>query len=612
MNSSKAEDAWTSICFEGVYIDVMKKIVSFKSNKKTCDVVINSSEKKIYAHKVILAANSLYFHSLFYGEFSEGQKTNSLMEIDLSQFQPKLVEVAIDNMYRTETRIPTDPSNLVEFLCLASFLQYSYLEEEISRVICEDALTPETSFLFLTVSSRVHDVDLQLKVIHFMKTHFQLILDTELLVEQDIDTLKMLLEQDDILLDSEYTMFEAVTKWVSFDLEKRIVHLVELLSCVRFEHIESDLMPEAILNHNLVKSSEALLNETKLFISNHTKIGQQNQLACLVDGSGIKTGSECSVTRKQRSYPEELVIFTHYNFLTDPEHYRIIGDPLRKCWRGGQISKYCNSFRGKYLPFKWCNDLYRLEVNTGLLEVFNVYVDTGYWQSAKGCELLEKEFAKVRHNSCDPPATLRQVCASENTLFILFEDSVNERYLACRFDLKSYEMIGNCEVMPRNVNPDSFVYTDSCIYAFSGNEFIQISFTVSERVKLLSKLHEHQNRKYLSAIKKNGVIYFGGGEINGRKQKFVDAYDIKHNAWRSVAEFVHARAYCQFVIYMNVLCAVGGNDGESATVEVFDEINNKWEIDTSLPYFPWDCKPTNKWPAVVLPSVPWNALIHLP
>ena len=42
----------------------------------------------------------------------------------------------------------------------------------------------------------------------------------------------------------------------------------------------------------------------------------------------------------------------------------------------------------------------------------------------------------------------------------------------------------------------------------------------------------------------------------------------------------------RFVILKSVLCAVGGNDGDSVTLVVYDEGSDKWELDASFPFTP--------------------------
>ena len=602
MNVAKEKDVWMTINVDGTdyFSDSMNKIYSLKSNHKTCDILINSNEKKIYAHKIILAAHSPYFHNLFYGEFREAQKTNTLMEIDLSQFQPKLVEAAIDNMYSTATRIPMNPLNIAEFLCLASFLQYSYLEEQVSSMISEDIMTPETSLFFSTLSSRVHDVDLQLKAFFSLKTHFQLVLDTEFFVKQDIDTLRMLLKLDDLNIDSEYTMFEAVVKWISFDLDTRIAYLKELLDYVRFEHIESGMGSEAFLNHHLIKDSEQLLNETKLYFLNRKSSWNGNQFTSAPDELRVRTDRQNCVVRKKRSYPEELIVFARYQ--------PVVGNPTEKCWREGGVARWFDSSNEKYLPFKWRTELYRIDVVEGSLEEFNVFYKGDCWEFVHRCGLLKKELKKARWKFFQSRADLSQVHVIDDTLFVLLENVDAKRYFICRFDLKNFETIGNAKLIPGNINSDSIVYTKDFLYAFTEAEFIQICLNSDEGVKTLCQLEEHQKRKHLSVIEKNGVIYFGGGrgDLEFKKLKSVFAYNIRDNKWKPLADFTQARSNFWFVMFKNVLCAVGGNDGDSITFEVYDEVSNKWELDTSFPLIRWICKPSKNWPPVTLPVIPWK------
>ena len=409
------EDDWITIRFcENDYLRTfMNKISSLKSNHLTCDVVINSNEKRIYAHKIILAAHSPYFHNVFYGEFREAQKTNALMEIDLNQFQPKLVEAAIDNMYSTDTRIPMNPSNIAEFLCLVSFLQYSHLENYTSKTISEDVLIPETSLLFLTLSIRINDAGLQSRAFYSLKTHFQVVLDTELFVKQDIDMLKMLLKQDDLNIDSEYTMFEAVVKWVTFDLDARLAYLTELLDYVRFEHIESGMISEAVLNHHLVKNSELLLSEIHLYFLNCKAFLDGSRFVNAADESRAEADPQHFVRRKQRSYPEELIVFAR--------HQSVRGNPLEKYWLEKGLNEWFDSCNIRCLSFKWRTELYRVGVSAGFLEEFNVFIEFGYWQEVPRCELFQKEFEKARQ-LFQSRANLIQLHVIGDALFYAFQN----------------------------------------------------------------------------------------------------------------------------------------------------------------------------------------------
>ena len=71
-----------------------------------------------------------------------------------------------------------------------------------------------------------------------------------------------------------------------------------------------------------------------------------------------------------------------------------------------------------------------------------------------------------------------------------------------------------------------------------------------------------------------------------KKLKSVFAYNIRDNKWKPLADFTQVRSNFRFVMFKNVLCAVGGNDGDSVTLEVYDEGSDKWELDASFPFTP--------------------------
>ena len=607
MAVDKYDDDWSLEFCDDAQEDVFDKFLSFRSNLKTCDVVIKSNGKTICAHKIILATKSPYFECLFYGDFSEAKMPDPLFQLDMSQFEPKLVEAAIDSMYREyDVFMPSDPANLAEYMCLASFLQYKVLEKAISNFICTESLTPETCLLFLNVSKRVHNSNLHSKADYFLKTRFQVILKTESFLTQDIDTLKIILNLPDIILDSEFTLFEAVLKWVSFDLGSRLIHLEELLNSVRFELMEQETLYNDMLNHKTVKSSKSLKKEIESFILKYRASVDLNRPAHSSYVGTVETDIlQSSADRKPRCYPEELIIYTDY-YPPKQCSFVAVGDPIKRCWRGGEAPRYYGPKYERKVLFRWGTELYGLKCSTGNLHICNFLGEEGTFAEIESCQSLLKISAEFHHGIFKSSPTVHHVRVVEDTLFILYREIISSRKLVCRYDLRTFEIIGKGRMLPVDVNPDTVVYTRSCIYAFTHREFLKISFKNGKGAKALSYSESCHDRQYTAVIEKNGVIYFAGGSIHGVKLKSVDAYNINDNTWKPIADFVQERAKFQLVVFMNVLCAVGGNDGEFITVEAYDEVSDKWELDASLPNIPVNSGPSKKMQPVAFPSVPWK------
>ena len=595
MENDNRENSWATVPLQTVNEDLIARLSQLRTNHKTCDVVIISNEKKIYAHKIILAANSSYFHCLFYGEFHEGQKSNNLFELDISQFPSKLVEAAIDNMYSKEIRIPTDPTDLANFLCLVSFMQFASLEIETSSSLCKHGLlTPQTCLSFLDVGTRTNNQMLEVMSSYFLKTHFQDVLNTTAFLELDFSTLIMSLKLDDVMLESEHIILEAVLNWVSFDLNERLAHLVDLLNLVRFEYIEQNMMLETMLNHKSAESSEEFRKEIESFIRKGKAAGTS------IKHTGAIADSEICVQRKQRSYPEELVIQTTY--CKEHGNRLVFGDPLSRYWNHYDPPKWGE----RRILFRWRTDLYGMMEDTGYLYQFNIF-GNGQWDLLEACGSLTEETTKLYPHFPELPFCVNQLHVADDILFILCSEITYKQCVLGRFDLKNLKMIGNGKMLPKRVNPNSIVYTESCLYAFVGDELIKIPFSDDEGVKRLACIEGYKNVKHLAAIEKNGIIYFAGGFIDQRKERGTHAYEI-NKGWKWMTHFNQARARFQLGIFKNTLYAIGGNDGEAATVEVYDEVNDKWELDTSFPYIPADKGPTMRYPGVVMPIIPWWCL----
>ena len=62
--------------------------------------------------------------------------------------------------------------------------------------------------------------------------------------------------------------------------------------------------------------------------------------------------------------------------------------------------------------------------------------------------------------------------------------------------MKNFEMIGNAELIPKNINEDSAVYTKDFLYAFTMDEFIRICLTGNERVKTLCRLEQDKKTSF--------------------------------------------------------------------------------------------------------------------
>ena len=98
-----------------------------RRHRELCDVVLNVGSRKIFAHRVILSACSVYFKAMFTGELEESRQT----EVTIRDIDENAMELLIDFCYTSH--IVVEESNVQSLLPAACLLQLS----EIQDICCE-------------------------------------------------------------------------------------------------------------------------------------------------------------------------------------------------------------------------------------------------------------------------------------------------------------------------------------------------------------------------------------------------------------------------------------------------------------------------------------------
>lgn len=80
--------------------------------------------------------------------------------------------------------------------------------------------------------------ELQVKVDAVLLNKFQIVAQEEDYRNLNVDTLKWLLQNDNIYVYSEEEIFNALIRWIEFDEEKRKEHFSELLPLVRIQQVK--------------------------------------------------------------------------------------------------------------------------------------------------------------------------------------------------------------------------------------------------------------------------------------------------------------------------------------------------------------------------------------
>ncbi|XP_072018256.1 kelch-like protein 28 [Amphiura filiformis] len=242
--------------------NMMQKFHTFQKQDKFCDITINIGGRSFRTHKMVLAAVSPYFDSMFSGSFVESSKSTVDIDGDGQIFE-KLLE------YSYTGELHMNANTIVGVLKLACYMQieeiigqcsnklYKYLND--GKISTEDSLTlavlassygkPVGKLLTLAVRS------ITMKFSKFMKTEAFL----EGMCAEFFE--EILLEPHLAFSTTEEEVLNSVIRWLSHDVSTRKQHAARLLKTLRLGVIPASELTKAgnfFNKHDMAECSEIL------------------------------------------------------------------------------------------------------------------------------------------------------------------------------------------------------------------------------------------------------------------------------------------------------------------------------------------------------------------
>nr|XP_032819214.1 kelch-like protein 12 isoform X3 [Petromyzon marinus] len=240
---------------------ILNAMNALRKSNTLCDVTLRVDEMDFPAHRIVLAACSDYFCAMFTNELSEKDKPC----VDLQGLTAATMEILLDFVY-TET-VHVTVENVQELLPAACLLQLKGVKQACCEFL-ESQLDPSNCLGIREFAEAHSCMDLQQAAELFSLKHFPDVVYNEefrLLPQPEV---QKLIKCDEIQVDSEEPVFEAVINWVKYDEPVRSRFLPELLQYVRMPLLTPRFITDVIDTEPLVhKSLECrdLVDEAKKF-----------------------------------------------------------------------------------------------------------------------------------------------------------------------------------------------------------------------------------------------------------------------------------------------------------------------------------------------------------
>jgi kelch-like protein 10 len=219
-----------SIASNSVPIAFPKAWDEFRLHQQLCDGILHSNDGNIfYIHRIILCAASTYFKALFTNNLKGGEPEINEVNLDIPGH---ILDLILDYAYTGHCNVTSE--NVEQLLSTAH--QYGVLGvlHQCSEYLLEE-LQPENCIGIFKLARQYFLPDLEDRRRRYICHNFkQILLHSPEFKDLSAEELEDILSDDELNVDNEGVVFEAVIKWAEADLQAREQYLRTLIHCVRY------------------------------------------------------------------------------------------------------------------------------------------------------------------------------------------------------------------------------------------------------------------------------------------------------------------------------------------------------------------------------------------
>lgn len=233
---------------------LLSKMESLRREKQLCDIILRVGCREISAHRLVLSACSQYFCAMFTNQMLESKQEY----VTLSDIDENSVEEIVNFAYTGEISIHED--NVQQLLKASSILQLS----EIVAACCTflKGQLHATNCLGIATFAQAHGcISLGNRAMEYVQDNFVEVVEGEEFVQLNLENILALLDSDLIQVASEECVFEAMYKWLQYDLLSRRQHALPLLRCIRLPLLPPLYLSDIVYSKEVLQQDPTCLHE---------------------------------------------------------------------------------------------------------------------------------------------------------------------------------------------------------------------------------------------------------------------------------------------------------------------------------------------------------------
>jgi hypothetical protein len=263
--------------------DMLRRLNSLRSSALFTDTILCVEHEEFPCHRNVLAASSPYFEAMFTSDLRESHE----MKISFSDVSAWTLKRIIDYAYSGHLEINND--NAQEMMAAGNQFAYPRIVDACAEFLRKQ-LHPSNCLEIENFALHHNCSKLHKEANAFILENFTSVVDHEEFLELSPERLKEYISSDFIDVRNEEIVFEAVMRWVKFDVDERRNYLPELLENVRLgvldmhslSLIERDPLVAASPEcYSLVTRAQQLKTSMEGQLGKRRRSMQDNQVHCL-------------------------------------------------------------------------------------------------------------------------------------------------------------------------------------------------------------------------------------------------------------------------------------------------------------------------------------------
>lgn len=223
-----------------------------RQRRELCDVELCVGNVQVLAHRVVLSACSAYFDAMFTGNLSESQK----QVIHIKEIDEVALKILVDFAYTGIAEVTHH--NVQVLLPAANMLQLTKVKESCCRFLAKQLHS--SNCLGITKFAEAYSCPtLVKKAKKFTQDRFCDVIQQEEFLHLPCSQLVELLQDDNLNVESEKAVLEAVVSWVKYQKIERGPLLIHLLQNVRLSLLTLRTLTHCLESNELIRADRRCL-----------------------------------------------------------------------------------------------------------------------------------------------------------------------------------------------------------------------------------------------------------------------------------------------------------------------------------------------------------------